>query len=74
MIYAELWKRDAQRKEQKEIQELEQRKKMVEERNQVLGWQKGENERVRQDEVNRVEAEKAMLVNIIIIEHFSLIS
>lgn len=62
MIYAELWKRDMNRKELKELAELEEKKRMIIERNQVLAWQKDENERVRQDEASRVEAEKAMLV------------
>ncbi len=62
MIYAELWKRDMMRKEQKEREEIEEKKKKNVERNQVLGWQKNANERTREEEQARIEAEKQMLV------------
>ena len=50
------------RKAQKEQEEIEEKRRKNEERNVVLGWQKGENARVRQSEAERIEAEKRMLV------------
>lgn len=61
MIYAELWKRDIQRKEQREKEEIEERKRRVEERNNVLGWQKETNHARKQDEQSQQENEKNML-------------
>jgi len=61
MIYAELWKRDMLRKAQKEQEEIVERKRKNDERNVVLDWQKEENEKIRQAEAERVEAEKTML-------------
>jgi len=62
MIYAELWKRDMMRKYQKEQEEILERERKNAERNVVLGWQKEENERVRQGEAQVKQAEKQMLV------------
>jgi len=61
MIYAELWKRDMMRKYQKEQEEILERERKNAERNVVLGWQKEENERVRQGEAQVKQAEKQML-------------
>ena len=67
MIYAELWKRDIQRKEAREREELLERQKRVEERNNVLGWQKQTNQHRKDQDKNQAESEKQMLVYICIL-------
>lgn len=62
MVYAELWKRDHDRKLIKEQEELIERARKNEDRNRVLGWQKEENERARQQKAQEILAEKRMLV------------
>ena len=74
MIYAELSKRDMYRKEQREKHEVEDRILKNDERNQVLNWQKEEALRARQAELDRIEAEKRMLVYLNLRELFKCIS
>ena len=62
MVYAELWKRDAERKEKREKDEIEARRKEQAERNDILNWQKNELDRRRQEQKNLADREKEMLV------------
>lgn len=61
LVYAELWKRDAARKERKEIEDSIKRKEGVDARNQILAFQTTEIERKRQEMKDQVEREKQML-------------
>lgn len=62
MVYAELWKRDAARKAQKEQEEIEDRRRKNDDRNEVLRWQSAEISRSRLADIDKSEAEKKMLV------------
>lgn len=62
MVYAELWRRDHDRKLAKEQEELIERARKNEDRNKVLGWQRDENERTRQQKAQEILEEKRMLV------------
>jgi len=61
MIYAELWKRDAARKGEKDEDEAILRKVKVDERNNILNWQKAYSDKVKDEEKDKAQQEKEML-------------
>ena len=62
MIYAELWKRELAKKGKKSEEEEIQKKLKNDERNTILAWQKSLNDQVKQEEMNKTQQEKLMLV------------
>ena len=62
MIYAELWKRELAKKGKKSEEEEIQKKLKNDERNTILAWQKSLNDQVKQEEINKTQQEKLMLV------------
>ena len=62
MIYAELWKRELAKKGKKSEEEEIQKKLKNDERNTILAWQKSLNEQIKQEDVNKTQEEKLMLV------------
>jgi len=58
MIYAELWKRDAARKGEKDEDEAILRKVKVDERNNILNWQKAYSDKVKDEEKDKAQQEK----------------
>lgn len=60
-VYAQLWKLDLLAKEERERKEVEEKKKLVQDTQAVLDWQKDTRTQVKQQERELTEVERAML-------------
>ena len=60
-MYAQLWKLDLMRKEERERVEAEEKKKAVSDTMAVLNWQKETRQLTKQQEKELTEMEKQML-------------
>ena len=60
-VYAQLWKLDLLAKEERERKEVEDKKKLVQDTQAVLGWQKDTRTQVKHQERELTEVERAML-------------
>lgn len=60
-VYAQLWKLDLLAKEERERKEVEEKKKLVQDTQAVLDWQKDTRTQVKHQERELTEVERAML-------------
>jgi hypothetical protein len=60
-VYAQLWKLDLLAKEERERKEVEEKKKLVNDTQAVLDWQKDSRTQAKVQERELTEVERAML-------------
>ncbi len=62
-VYAQLWKLDLQKKEERERIEAEEKRKLVQDTMSVLDWQKNTRVLTKDQEKNLTQGEKNMLAD-----------
>lgn len=61
VLYSQLWQTNLLQKQKRELEEVQERKRQIEERMKVLDWQKETREKQKQEGVRNTKKEKEML-------------